>query len=297
MPLGGSEKSAAPRSTRRAGFALAAGLAVGLAGATAPATAQDTLERVRSGEPLRIGVANERPYAWVEENGRATGEAPEIARQVLSEIAPESRIKASAMDFGALIPRLQGGEIDVIAAGMFITPARCAQVAFSEPTYVVGEAFAVRRGNPAGVTDYRAISEQESVRVGLIAGTVEYNYALVTGIPADRAPLYRSFDKAIEALKAGEVEAVGLTSLTAQGIAAADPEIDATEQFFPVLDGQEVKGYGGFAFRKEDQALRQAFDAALKDFLGSEAHWQLVEPFGFTPEMAADRTVEELCAR
>lgn len=266
----------------------------GLAGGS-DAAAQDTLARLRDGEPLRIGVANERPYGWIDENGRATGEAPEIARRLLAEIAPQSEIKASASDFGALIPRLQAGEIDVIAAGMFITPARCAQVAFSDPTYVVGEAFAVEAGNPDKISDYEGISRDESVTVGLVAGTVEYNYALVTGIPADRAPLYRSFERAIRGLKEGEVDAVGLTSLTAKGIAENDPAIEATPQFFPNLDGQEVKGYGGFAFRKEDEALREAFDAALDDFVDSEVHWELVRPFGFTPDMAPDKTADALC--
>lgn len=289
-----SGRSPAHRPLAFALALLAGALAGALEGAGA-AAAQDSLQRLRAGEPLRLGVANERPYAWIGEDGEATGEAPTIARHVLSEIAPESRIEPSASDFGALIPRLRAGEIDVIAAGMFITPARCAQVAFSDPTYVVGEAFAVRAGNPAGITDYRSISEDEAVKVGLIAGTVEYNYALVTGIPGDRALLYRSFERAIEGLKAGEVDAVGLTALTAQGLAADDPEVEATAQFFPVLDGEQVKGYGGFAFRKEDEALREAFDAALDRYLDSEAHWRDVAAFGFTPEMAPDRTAEELC--
>lgn len=260
------------------------------------ALAQDSLERLQAGEPLRLGVADERPYAWLDENGRATGEAPEIARHILRSLAPESRIEGSASSFGELIPRLQSGEIDIAAAGMFITPERCGEVAFSNPTYVVGEAFAVRNGNPAGVSDYRSISEDDSVRVGLVAGTVEPNYALVSGIPADRAPLYHDFKEAIAGLKAGEVDAVALTSLTASGLASDDPEIEATPQFFPQLDGQEVRGYGGFAFRKEDAALRDAFDEALEAFIGSEAHWRLVEPFGFTPDMAPDKTAEELCA-
>ena len=64
-----------------------------------------------------------------------------------------------------------------------------------------------------------------------------------------------------------------------------------------MLDGEEVKGYGGFAFRREDEALRQAFDEQLASFLGSDEHRALVEPFGFTPEMIApDMTVQILCA-
>ena len=132
-------------------------------------------------------------------------------------------------------------------------------------------------------------------RVGLVAGTVEYNYALVTGIPADRAPLYRSFDQAIAALKAGEVDAVGLTTLSTQSLVDGEPGLEATPQFFPTLDGEPVKGYGGFAFRKDDQDLVGAFNAELAQLLGSDQHWALVEPFGFGPDLAPDQSTAELC--
>ena len=200
------------------------------------------------------------------------------------------------MDWGNLIPRLQGGDVDVIAAGMFITPERCQQVAFSNPTYVVGEAFLVRTGNPKNLNNYRDVSDNHEAKVGLIAGTVEYNYAAYHGIPADRALLYRDFDRAVRALLDGQVDAVGLTSLTARSRARDNPRLEATPQFHPVIRGEATKGYGAFAFRKEDEALLAAFNRELADFVGSEEHWEAVEEFGFGPDMMPDKTAEELCA-
>jgi polar amino acid transport system substrate-binding protein len=262
--------------------------------ASVPGHAQSTLERIESSGKVKVAIAGEAPYGYRDVD-RVTGEAPEIARVILERIHPGIEIEWVSTDFGQLIPGLQAGDFDIAAAGMFITPERCAAVAFSNPTYVVGEAFAVHQGNPKHLTDYASISGNDDAKVGLIAGTVEYNYALVTGIPADRAPLYRSFDKALEALKAGEVDAIGLTSLSAQSMVDSAPGLEATPQFFPNLDGVEVKGYGGFAFRREDQDLRAAFDRELAAFVGSDAHWALVAPFGFGPDMAPDRTAEELC--
>jgi polar amino acid transport system substrate-binding protein len=262
--------------------------------AASPGNAQSTLERIRSSGEVTVAIADEAPYGY-RDGDRVTGEAPEIARVILERIHPGIEIEWVSTDFGQLIPGLQEGAFDIAAAGMFITPERCASVTFSDPTYVVGEAFAVHAGNPKNLTDYPSISNREDARVGLIAGTVEYNYALVTGIPADRAPLYRSFAKALEALKAGEVDAVGLTSLSAQSLVDGEPGLEATAQFFPSLDGEEVKGYGGFAFRQDDQDLRTAFDEELAAFIGSDAHWALVEPFGFGPDMAPDMTTAELC--
>ncbi len=254
-----------------------------------------TLERIRETGKVVVAIADEAPYGYRDADGNVTGEAPEIARLVLAEIAPEAEIEWVSVVFGQLIPQLQGGAIDIAAAGMFVTPARCAEVAFSDPTYLVGEAFAVAAGNPKGLTDYVAISSHPDAKVGLIAGTVEYNYALVTGIPADRALLYRSFAKAVEALKEGAVDAVGLTSLSAQSMARDDPALEATAQFFPSLDGVVTKGYGGFAFRQEDQDLVEAFNAELAELIGSDAHLALVAPFGFTADMQPDQSAEALC--
>ncbi len=53
-------------------------------------------------------------------------------------------------EFGSLIPGLQAGRFDIIAAGMFVNPKRCEQVQFSEPTYGIGQAFLVAEGQPEG---------------------------------------------------------------------------------------------------------------------------------------------------
>lgn len=279
------------------GRLLAAGLLAVAGGVLADvADAQTTLGRIREENKVRIAISGEAPYAYRDAAGEVTGEAPEIARVVLERIDPEIEIEWVETEFGQLIPGLQAGEFDIAAAGMFITPERCEEVAFSDPTYVIGEAFAVKAGNPRNLTDFEAISADQEAKVGLIAGTVEYNYALVAGIPGDRALLYSNFDKAIEALKEDEVDAVALTSLTAKDLVDGEPELEATRQFYPMLDDQEVKGYGGFAFRREDEALRQEFNRQLESFVGSDEHWALVEPFGFTPEMAPEMTAQVLCA-
>jgi len=277
----------------RAGWIIVAGI---VSVAAPPVGAQSTLERIEGGGEVIVAIADEAPYGYRDESGRVTGEAPEIARMVLRDINPAVEISFVSTDFGQLIPGLKNREFDIAAAGMFITPSRCAEVAFSNPTYVVGEAFAVKQGNPKNITDYASISEKPDARVGLVAGTVEYNYALVAGIPADRAPLFHNFAKAIEALKAGKVDAVGLTSLTTREIVADEPSLESTAQFYPEIDGSVVKGYGGFALRKEDQDLVEAFNARLATFIGSPEHLDLVEAFGFRRDMLPDKTVAELCA-
>src|SRR6218665_22009 len=44
---------------------------------------------------------------------------------------------------GALIPGLRAGRFDVIAAGMYVTPGRCKQVAFADPQYQIADTLLV----------------------------------------------------------------------------------------------------------------------------------------------------------
>lgn len=280
------------RTWRRKALGLAASLLI-----PATAAAETTLDRIIDQNTIRVAVANEQPYGYIDSDGKLTGEAPTVAREILRRIDPDIRMDGKAVDWSQLIPSLQEGTVDVVAAGMFITPARCKEVTFTDPTYVVGEAFLVESGNPEELSDYHSISDNPDAKVALVAGTVEYNFAMHAGIPAERAILYRDFTRAVDALETGTVDAVGLTSLTARSLARriGEGRFEATPQFYPVIDGEEQKGYGAFAFRKGDEAIVEAFNRELDAFVGSDEHWAMVEEFGFAPDMEPDMSAEQLC--
>ncbi|RDD60382.1 ectoine/hydroxyectoine ABC transporter substrate-binding protein EhuB [Ferruginivarius sediminum] len=276
------------------------GAAIVLAAACAawPGAAETTLERIKEENKVRVGVANERPYGYVDENGRLTGEAPEIARKIFADIDPEIELEPVVVNFGELIPELNAGNIDMIAAGMYVTPDRCEQVAFTAPTYRIGEAFAVKKGNPKGLRNFETVAANHQAKVGIMAGTVEYNYAYEAGIPGDRALLYADYDAALRALQRGEVDAVAMTALTVRTLLEQRnlSEMESTPQFYPEANGGKKVGYGAFAVRHADSDLLEAFNKRLKAFVDTPEHWSTVEPFGFDKDMAPDKTTAALCA-
>jgi len=143
-----------PRITRRR-FAAAAGLALAIA--ATPALAQTTLEKAKADGYIRVGFANEAPFGFATPAGALTGEAPEVAKAVLAKMGiPE--VDGVLTEFGSLIPGLKAGRFDIIAAGMFVNPARCKEIAFSEPSYGIGQAMLVPAGNPKGIKDYASIA-------------------------------------------------------------------------------------------------------------------------------------------
>jgi len=259
---------------------------------------ETTLDRVRREKTVRIAYANEAPFGYLDvASGKVTGEAPEIARTILGRMGITS-IETTLTDFGQLIPGLKAGRFDIIAAGMYITPARCRQLAFSNPTYSIGEAFLVKKGNPRKLHSYKDVHKHEQARLGVVGGTIELRYAEAMQIPDARLVVFPDNAAALAALKAGKIDAFGGTALTVQDLLhkSADAGLVRAEPFQqPSVNGR-VRNYGAMGFRQDDTELLAEFNRLLGEFIGSKEHLELVRPFGFTErELPQDVTARELC--
>lgn len=258
----------------------------------------DTLDRIRRTGIVRIGYANEAPFGYLDSStGTITGEAPEVARIILHKLGA-SQVVPVVTEFGSLIPGLKARRFDVIAAGMYVTPPRAEEIAFSNPTYVIGEAFLVKAGNPLNLHSFEDIAASGNARLGVMGGSVEHGYAKSLGLPAARVVVFPAYPSALAGLTTGRVDAVAATVLTANDLLRKinDDRIERAEPFYdPVIDGKSMRGYGAFGFRKHDLALRDAFNEELAKFIGTPEHLELVEPFGFAAEMLpGDITVADI---
>src|SRR5690606_29874447 len=258
----------------------------------------DTLARIRASGVVRVGFANEAPYAFVDTaTGHLTGEAPELARLIFRQLGvPE--IEGVLTEFGSLIPALKAGRFDVIAAGMYITPARCREVLFSDPTYAIGEAFIVPDGNPLGLHGYRDLRDTPEAVLGVVTGAIQLRYAREMGIPDARIRIFPDAPSAVDGVAAGRVSAYAGTSLTVNDLLSkTDAPLAPAEPFEdPVIDGKPVKGFGAFGFRRNDRTFRDAFNQVLKATIGTPQHLELVEPFGFGENtLPGDVTAAQLC--
>jgi polar amino acid transport system substrate-binding protein len=269
----------------------AAALALALGGAQA----QDLLEEAKASGSITVGIANEAPYGYMTPEGELTGEAPEIAKVILGKMGIED-VEAVVTEFGSLIPGLKAGRFDLVAAGMFITPQRCEQVAFSEPTYGIGQAFLVAEGNPQGLQTYEDIAANPDSTLAVMGGAIERTYARDAGVPDDQVMVVPDTAAGTAAVQAGRADAFALTSLSIRRLADGTDGVEMAEPFGEV-GGTSVVGHGGFAFRPEDQAFLEEFNNQLADFIGSEEHLALVAPFGWTEDELPTMTTEELCAQ
>ncbi|KQO33652.1 ectoine/hydroxyectoine ABC transporter substrate-binding protein EhuB [Pseudomonas chengduensis] len=270
-------------------LALACTLLTGLAaGAQA-----STLDKVKDSSSVRIGYANETPFAYTALDGSVTGESPEIVKKIFERMGVE-KINPVLTEWGSLIPGLRASRFDLIAAGMYITPERCKQVLFTDPHYQLPDTLLVKTGNPKGLHSYEDIAKS-GAKVAIMSGTVNLGYARSAGITNDQILQVPDTTAQLQAVRAGRADAAVGTQLTMKGL--ADKGGDSVEAIAEFKDDPAHTGYGALAFRPEDKELRDAVNAELKQWLGSEEHLATVGPFGFDQSNITDKTAAELCGQ
>lgn len=258
------------------------------------ANAETTLEKAKAAGYIRVGFANEAPFGFATADGKLTGESPEVVKAVLHKMGI-AQVDGVLTEFGSLIPGLQAGRFDIIAAGMFVNPKRCEQINFSEPTYGIGQAFLVKAGNPKGLKDYASVAGNGDLKLAVMAGAVESGYAKDSGVKQAQLVVLPDQSSLVKAVQAGRADAAALTALSIADMASKNDGVQSTEPFGTVA-GKSVVGHGAVGFRKADKDLFEAFNAELKKFIGSPEHIALVTPFGFGKGFLPAKTTAELCA-
>ncbi|SMO63418.1 ectoine/hydroxyectoine ABC transporter substrate-binding protein EhuB [Melghirimyces algeriensis] len=257
-----------------------------------------TLEKAKEEGVIKVGFANEKPYAYRDKSGKVTGEAVEISREIFKRLGVK-KIEPVLTDFGQLIPGLKAKRFDVITAGMYITPERCKEVAFSDPEYQIGESLAVKKGNPKDLHSYQDIADKKEVKVAVMRGAIEIDYMKKLGVKDSQIKTFSDQPSVIQALKSGRVDAITMTGPSLREILEAQGKegIETVEDFEqPVIDGKSVVGFGAAAFRKDDTKFRDQFAKELNKLEKSGELQEILEKFNFSKEnLPGGKTQEELC--
>ncbi|MER7544255.1 ectoine/hydroxyectoine ABC transporter substrate-binding protein EhuB [Actinomadura sp.] len=256
-----------------------------------------TLQKAKDAGSITVGFANEAPYGYTDKSGKLTGEAPELARVIFKNLGIDD-IKGVQVDFGGLIAGLNAKRFDAIAAGMFITPERCASAAFANPEYVAKSAFMVKEGNPKGLKNEKDPAAK-GVKVGVLTGAVEADYAEKTGVKKGNIKTFADQASAYEGLKAGRIDCIWLTRISLADLLSKHKGegFEVTDPFTPVIDGKEQLGAGAFAFRKADADLVNSWNAELAKLKQQNGLLPILQPFGFTQDdmPGPDDTAAKFC--
>jgi len=184
---------------------LRTGLVVLLvAGALAPAAAWSrSLQEVLNTGSLRVGVALFTPWTTRAASGELVGFEVDVANQMAADMGVKSVLLVYGFD--RLIPALQGGEIDLIAAGLTITPERALHVNFSQPYAHSGLSLVT---HSASTADVRTLEDLNDPLYKLAAVDASVAVELARRLlPRIELELFDSAEAASNALLQGDVNA------------------------------------------------------------------------------------------
>ena len=235
-----------------------AGAALAVAAGIAPATAADA---------LRIGVEGAYPpFSWKEADGTLKGFDIDIAFALCEEMGRECTLVES--DWDGIIPALLAKKFDAIVASMSITEERRKRVGFTAKYYNTPARFVAAKDSgldisPAGLA---------GKAVGVQRGTTHQCFMEKLHPDADLR-LYPTQEEVFIDLAAGRLDAQISDSIQADG---GFLKTDAGKGFAftgGVQFDLECHGEGaGIALRKGEDALREAFNTAIRAIRESGAY-------------------------
>jgi len=177
-------------------------------GIVQPASANEadsysSFNKIREKGILRVGVSPFTPWVFKGKNGKLVGFEIDVAKKLSKDmgVTPEF----ISYDWEKLIPALNEGKIDIIIAGMAITPQRALKVNFSLPYATSGISLAT---HIEGTKHIRSVEElnRKSIKIGVISATVSEGLAKRI---FDKATImaFKKSNEAENAIVSGKIQA------------------------------------------------------------------------------------------
>lgn len=197
-----------------------------------------------------IGTNAEYPPFEYIENGKVCGLDADIIEEATKRM--EIKYQWSNINFDGLIPALQTKKLDIVIAGMSITPERAKSVNFSMPYLVSKVAFLGNKSNPIS-----GVENLVGKTFGAELGTTKE--ASARKIKDSKVVPFAGNTAALIALKSQKVDAIVVDESVANSYLNGNPEL--------MLIGFQEGEPKAVAFNKEDTELLEKFNKVLKEML------------------------------
>lgn len=200
-------------------LALAAAAVVSL-----PATAQELPDLAGR----TIHAVTENAYYPLNFADPKTGEGIGLEYDVINEIAKRlnANVEWNLVAWDVMIESVRNGQFDVGADGITITAEREEQIDFTKPFITVEQYFLVRADEDR-ITGKESFAENTDLLFGAQNGTSSFYTAIYDVLDGDeanpRVKVFDSFGAAVQAVKAGDVDAVIADQAASAGYIGAEP--------------------------------------------------------------------------
>ena len=190
------------------------------------------------------------PYEFVDADNNIVGVDAEIAQAVAEKLGMELEIKDMA--FESLITAVSSGSVDVVLAGLTVTPERAESVNFSD-SYATGVQVVIVTEDSA----IAAIEDLDGKKIGVQTGTTGDIYC-AGDYGEEAVSRYDNGALAVAALKNGQVDCVVIDNEPAKAFVAANEGLK-------ILETEYITENYAAAFNKEDTELLEKFNTALAE--------------------------------
>ena len=244
-----------------------AGLFLLAAGCTSSTSSTPAQALHPAQKTLVVGIdGGYQPFSYVDSAGNPAGFDVESMKWIAQKEGLNVTFQPTAWD--GIIPSLQAGKIDMVYAGMTITPERAEQVNFTNPYWEVNQDVAVRNDSTVTMEDVKSGKVIIGTQSGCTAATwVDTNLISTGKMPADHLKLYDETPLAVDDLVAGRIDAVMydddvLANMTAGMPVTIIGNIPTREEF-------------GVAIRKDNPELLATMNDGLAQ-LKADPYWQVL---------------------
>lgn len=205
-------------------------------------------------ETIRIGTEGAyAPWNFVDDNGDLAGFDVDVMNELCDRAELECTLVQTAWD--TIIPNLNAGNFDVIAAGMSITEERRQSIDFTAD-YSPPESSAFMMQADTTV-DFDNLS---GVRIGTQTGTIQAGYATEKFADGNTLLSFDTADQALADLSAGNIDVIFADhSYVMELVAGSGGALKTEGPNIPIGEGV------GAGVRKTDTELREKLDSALAE--------------------------------
>ena len=230
------------------------------------ATSEPTImDKIRESKVLKVGTdATFPPFEFKNEQGEFDGFDIDLIHAVAEELGVE-KVEFVDTEFKGLIPGLQAKHFDVIASAMYITEERRETIEFSDPYFPGGLAIMVKKDND----EIQSIDDLKGKKVSVQIGTKSLVFLQENYPEIETIELEKNVEMFME-LETGRAEAVVTGRPAALVYAKESGNVKVLDQELT----EELYGYG---IRKEDEALREEINKALKSLRDKGKYQELVD--------------------
>lgn len=220
--------------------------------ATVCAAQTNSIDKILERGTLKIGVANFAPWTFTNINDHLEGFDIDVGAMIAHDmgVTPEFIM----LELDEFPDALESGKIDIVAAGLAITPARALIYDFSNPYFTTSVAVVASREIAEGVESVDGLN-QDPVKIAIVEDTYSAEIAAVY-IEPENLSIFPDSEAANKALIGGEVQALFTNLPDARVLTTRHPE----SLIAPFTDAI-ISSVAGIAVKRGNQSLLNYLNA------------------------------------